>query len=115
MKVVECPSYPVTIFIAGDAAEARKACREHCLAVGLCVTVTPTDFIYAGGAEAGVIVGLINYPRFPADPEDIWGRALALAKILMVGLHQWSCSVQAPDKTIWLSRRPGDQAPSEAA
>lgn len=38
-----------TIYIAGDAEHAKQVCRDFCLAVGLCVTVTPTTFIYSGG------------------------------------------------------------------
>ncbi len=64
------PSCPVSIFIAGDYDKAHEICRAHCDAVGLCVTVTATSYIYTGGEEAGVIVGLINYPRFPSEPAD---------------------------------------------
>ena len=39
----EVQTYTVDLFIAGDAAEARRICRQHCMAVGLCVTVTPTE------------------------------------------------------------------------
>lgn len=110
MKEVEVPSYPVQIFIAGDLSDAKRICRQHCFDVGLCVTVTETAFIYTGGEERGVCVGLINYPRFPITPADNFARAVALANALIVGLSQWSATVQAPDKTIWLTRRPEDAA-----
>jgi len=105
MKRVETLSYPVSIFIAGSPSQARSICAEHCDKVGLCVTVTETDYVYTGGVEGGVIVGLINYPRFPAEPREIWNRAEALGHKLREGLFQESFTIQAPDKTVWFSWR----------
>lgn len=105
MTRIEVPTYTAAIYIAGDAHAAREACRAHCMEVGLCVTVEPLDFIYTGGAESGVRIGLINYPRFPAEPADIWAKAVSLAELLIVHLHQHSASVVATDRTLWLSRR----------
>lgn len=109
MKHVEVPSYPVSIFIAGDYEAAHAICSRHCDDVGLCVTVTRTSYVYTGGAVGGVIVGLINYPRFPAAPETLLSRAMALAGDLLHGLRQESFTIQAPDKTIWISFREEDQ------
>jgi len=50
---------------------AFDICREFCDKVRLCVTITPTKFIYVGGWEPGCIIGLINYPRFPSEPNLI--------------------------------------------
>jgi len=97
-------SYSVDIFIGGDVDAARQACREFCLR-GLCVSLSPADFIFTGGMESGVRVGLINYPRFPAEPRNILNTAQALARFLIERLHQQSCTVVAADHTIWLSRR----------
>lgn len=98
------PSYTVDIHIAGDIAIARQVCREFCME-GCCVTVAPSDFIYTGGAEAGIRVGFINYPRFPAEPAAIMERANRLARLLIERLCQQSCCIVAPDDTVWLSRR----------
>ena len=106
MKTETAPSYPVSVFIAGDAASALQACREHCMKAGLCVTVTATEYVYTGGCEAGVIVGLINYPRFPATPDEMDAKALAVAEMLIERLCQHSATVQSPRNTVWLSRRP---------
>jgi hypothetical protein len=106
MTRTKAPSYSVSIYIAGDLDAARAACREHTLAVGLCVTLEPVEYVYTGGLEAGVRVGLINYPRFPAEPAAIWSRAVALAELLVERLHQETASVVGPDRTLWLSRRP---------
>lgn len=108
MKCVEVPSYPASIFIAGDYASAIQTCRTFCDEVGLCVTVTETVYTYTGGQEAGVVVGLINYPRFPSKPEEIFARAEGLAERLCVELGQESYTIQAPDKTVWISYRKED-------
>jgi hypothetical protein len=105
---IEVPSYPISIFIAGSRRKADEICRSYCDEVGLCVTVTETDYCYTGGQEAGVIVGLINYPRFPSEPAAIWHRAEVLAERLCAGLNQESYTIQAVDRTVWFSHRPGD-------
>lgn len=110
MRRLSAPSYPISIFIAGDFDEARKICRKFCDEEGLCVTVTPTTYIYTGGEEPGVVVGLINYPRFPAKPRDIEGAAELLALELVHKLEQQSVTVQTPTTTRWLSFRVEDVA-----
>jgi hypothetical protein len=105
MTRAETPSYPVQIWIAGDPAKALEICRAYCDEVGFCVTVTPTSYVYTGGQEAGVVVGLINYGRFPSEPQAIFAHAEKLALRLIDGLGQQSASIQAPDKTVWLSFR----------
>ena len=77
-------------------------CQKHVDSVGLCVTVTPTKYIYTNGNETGVVVGLINYPRFPSSPEEIQAKALDLARILKKELCQHRVTVMFPDKTIML-------------
>lgn len=101
----QCASYPVSIFMAGSAWEAETVCREYCNAIGLCVTVTETNYVYTGGEEAGFIVGLINYPRFPASHGNITEHAFALGDLLRKRLGQQSYSVQTPERTIWRSWR----------
>lgn len=103
--VMVCPSYPVSIFIAGDHAKASRLCRAHCDAVGLCVTVTPTEYVYTDGQEAGVIVGLINYARFPAEPAAIDEQALTLAELLRVELGQQSFTIETPTESRFYSWR----------
>lgn len=102
----EAPTYWVEIAIAGSAARAIELCREFCEG-GLCVTVTKTDFVYTGGLEAGVLVRLINYPRFPAENRQILWNAALLGEHLRRGLYQDSFSLVAPDVTYWKSRRDG--------
>jgi hypothetical protein len=67
-----------------------------------CVTITPTDFRYVDGHEPGVIVGWINYPRFPRDPSEITERALELGKTLMYKLGQLRVSITTPEDTYMI-------------
>lgn len=110
MRIESAPSYPVTIFIGGNMTQAEHICRDYCDEIGLCVTVDFARYIYTGGGEDGVVIGLINYPRFPKSPEEIWALAEALSERLLDGLGQQSYTIQAPDKTVWFSHRPEDLA-----
>ena len=105
MTPKSCPSYPVSIFMAGDYDQAKRICGEFCDEVGLCVTVTQTAYVYTGGEETGFIVSLINYPRFPSSPFEIGAKAVALADRLRVQLGQESYSIQYPDQTVFHSWR----------
>jgi len=96
------------IYIAGDYDNAVRSTREYCDQVGYCVTVTPTTYVYTSGSESGVIIGLINYPRFPADYTEILKHATAIAEKLRVDLGQESYSIETPDSTIWYSYREND-------
>ncbi len=106
----EVSSYPVSIFICGNAEDIQDECRDYADEIGFCVTVTATTYVFRNGEEDGWIIGLINYPRFPAEPEAIWLHAEALAARLCVKAEQQSYTIQAPDKTVWFSHR--DQAPT---
>lgn len=106
MTVTIAPTIRFDIFIAGDHAKAKQVCREYCMSIGLCVTVEPVAYIYTGGEEAGVRVGLINYPRFPTTAADLRSKAVTLADTLMIQLCQHSYSVVGPEQTEWFSRRP---------
>ena len=101
----------VTIYVgfrAGYTAERARLeaceaiCQEYVDRIGLCVTVTPTRFVYKDGCEPGAAVGLINYPRFPSNRADIRKKALELASLLMLGLKQQRVSVVCSDETIML-------------
>ena len=109
MTIIEAPSCPISIFMAGDLSNAERICREYCDEAGFCVTVTPTNYIYTGGEEDGFIVGLINYPRFPRAPQIIWQRAEELAALLCDNLGQQSYTIQDPVKAVWFSHRPEPQ------
>lgn len=99
----------VSIYIAGDLEEARRVCRAWCFEIGGCVTIEPVEFVYTGGAETGVRVGFINYPRFPTEEDAMMNRAISLGTLLMEKLMQNSFSIEGASETIWFSRRKGDQ------
>lgn len=105
MNTTTSPTIRFDIFIAGDLEQAKQVCREYCFEVGLCVTVEPVSYIYTGGEEAGVRVGLINYSRFPATEAEIGVKASALADLLMARMCQHSYSIVGPETTLWKSRR----------
>ena len=93
----ELPTQPVVDFIQNWVNK-----------IGMCVTVTPTQFIYTAsgggiGHENGLIVGFINYPRFPSDEQSIRMHALDLAGDLLKFCKQMRISVVFPDKTVMLS------------
>lgn len=96
------------IYIAGPIEIAKQIIRRECLREGLCVTIDPTQYVYAGGEESGYVVGLINYPRFPKETTEITLRATDLGRILMEETYQQSFTVVTPDESLFYSRRPED-------
>lgn len=95
------PTFQATVFIAGNLTKVEDVCRKFCLR-GCCVTITQTTFVFTGGAETGVAVGFINYPRFPSSPDAIRALSTELAKLLMSELGQRSCTVLCSDTTEFL-------------
>lgn len=95
----------IKIYASGPIEEAKQIIRKDVLERGLCVTIEPTTFIYTGWEEAGYVVGLINYPRFPSYYGDVWDRALELARKLLNGTYQHSILLMSPDETIWITDR----------
>ena len=92
--------------IVHTIGEARDICQRYVDEVGLCVTVTPTEYIYTNGNEPGCAIGLINYPRFPAEEADIAIKSRELARLLMDAFRQNKVSVVMPDRTIMLEVQP---------
>lgn len=100
-----CATWWGRIYIAGPSEVAKQLLRQECMRSGLCVTVEPTHFIYTGGEEAGYVVGLVNYPRFPATAEALHDRAIEVTKVLLDGTFQHSAMLMEPERTTWLSKR----------
>lgn len=105
MKSLIEKTYWVKIYLSGPIDQAKQIVREDCLRKGLCVTIEPTHFIYTGGEELGYILGLIQYPRFPVPPEEIWVRARDLAIKLLERTYQHSVLIMSPDETEWMTKR----------
>ena len=108
MKSVD--SYPVQIFVGlkerytGPIHHVDEALDivQDFVEIGWCVTVTETTFVYKGAREPGIIVGAINYPRFPSDPDGIRLRAWTLAERLMKAFNQNRVSIQFQGDTVML-------------
>ena len=68
ISITETTGCAIDVFIAGSRYAATEALREFCLR-GECVTVSEADYVYTGGLEAGVRVGLIwTTPGSRASP-----------------------------------------------
>lgn len=91
--------YSSEIFPYEKAVEIVRACVDE---NKFCVSITKTEFYYVDGWEPGILVGFINPPRFATSPQVIKGRAMELARRLLVGLDQHRVSVVFPDYTIML-------------
>ena len=77
--------------------------QKYCDKIGSCLTITPTKFIYTKGNEDGVIIGSINYPRFPKEQVDHETQMINLAKDLMIEMNQCRVSITTPERTFMLS------------
>jgi hypothetical protein len=112
IPVIKVENFSAQIYVglhARDTSElfsviaAEQICQEYCDTDGFCVTVTPTRYIYKDGWEQGVIVGLINYPRFPSTKEELKKRCFELATELMLRLKQKRVTIDFKDETVMLS------------
>jgi hypothetical protein len=100
---MKLPTYQIKIYLSGSIEVAKQVIREHLLDNPLCVTIEPTTFIYVGGEEAGYVVGLLNYPRFPTLPNELNVRADILAELLIKKTFQRSALVVKPKMTTWIT------------
>ena len=98
-------TYWVKIYISGDINASKQIIQKYALNNGICVTINPTIFVYTGGRENGVVVQLINYPRFPESDTVIWKKAEKIAKLLLDGTYQYSALIMDSEKTTWITKR----------
>lgn len=103
--VKKVKTFTAKIYLAGDIEIIKQVCRKYCMKAGFCVTVTPTLYIYTGGEEFGVEIGLVNYPRFPSTKSKIINHAIELANLCREESCQWSWLIVTPDETIWNTKR----------
>lgn len=103
------PTYRVLIFVGFRVTKedtvfmpsrVQRVLREFTSLHRVCVTMSPTEYVYVDGDEPGAVIGLINYPRFPRTIEEIDVLAMALAKELKQTLRQERVSIMFPDRTI---------------
>jgi hypothetical protein len=74
-------------------AEVTEEIQNYCTEVGQCVTISPTHFVYVKGNEPGVVIGFINYARYPASEAEIRFRARTLATRLMKKFKQYRVTI----------------------
>ena len=108
MVLKTCDTISINIWLSGDIDVIKQSCRVFCFQKGLCVTVTKTTYIYTGGQEDGVVVGLRNYPRFPKGLAEMKVIARGLAHEIVEAACQHTCMVEYPDETLWISKRGDD-------
>lgn len=104
-NTVILPTYACNLYLSGPIEVAKQIIRKECYEIGLCVTITPTTYIYTGGEEIGYVVGLINYPRFPSTPDKIWEIAERLAVSLVDNTYQQSVLISDNINTKWVTKR----------
>jgi hypothetical protein len=73
--------------------EVSEEICNYCTEVGQCVTISPTRFAYVNGEELGLIIGFINYARYPASEAEIRFRARTLATRLMKKFKQYRVTI----------------------
>jgi hypothetical protein len=110
MKTHVSQTRTVRLYLSGPIEVAKQAIRADTLRAGLCVTIEPTTYIYTGGEEAGYVVGLLNYPRFPCEPHALDDRARDLMHKLLTATHQHSALMVTPECSEWITVRE-QQAP----
>lgn len=102
------PTHVVEVFIAGDIEHAKQLLRKFCKERPCCVTVTKTTYIYRGGEESGLVVGLRNYPRFPSERQSLLRTATDIGEMLLDALGQDSFMVtDHSGQTVWTTTRQG--------
>lgn len=102
--VDSCDTWWADIYISGSY---RRVCdilqrfvMKNCQ---LCITVSRTSFIYTGGFEEGVIIGVKNYPRFKKEnTQELLDISIYLAKYLRENLYQKTALIVTQKETIWL-------------
>ncbi len=97
-------SFRIDIHIAGDISTARATCKRFVWHNHSCVTIKEQDFVYTGGLESGVCVGIVQYPKYPVSHVKLIENAQYLAQNLMIDLHETSALIVTDIDTYWLHR-----------
>lgn len=99
-------THEIQIFMSGPIEVARQTLRKYCVNGGLCATIEPTHFIYAGGEEAGFVISLRQYPKYPKATTKLLQQAQDLVKDLIDDTYQHSAMIVTSTETHWYSTRP---------
>lgn len=98
-------TYWAHLYVAGDYNITKNKLREIAFPSGLCVTIEKLEYIYAGGVEEGVRIGLIQYPPFPEAIISIRNKMMSIGYKIAELNAQWSFTIVMPDITVFCSRR----------
>jgi hypothetical protein len=82
--------------------DVRAVCDKFVNEIKDCVTISATEYRYVNGHEKGVVIGYIQYPRFPRSRKEIRKRALKLGETLMYAFNQYKVTVTTPYKSYML-------------
>jgi hypothetical protein len=93
------------VYVGGDLQASEMACRKLAFPSGMCVTIKPVKYIFAGSTEDGVQIGLIQYPPFPENETDMLDKAIKIGREVAETNHQWSYSIVTPTENLFFSRR----------
>lgn len=91
--------------IENPIEKVYEICKKYVNENQYCVTVSETNFFYHNGSEKGVVLGLINYARFPSSKKIILKHAFQLGNILMKELNQYRISITTPKKSYLLENK----------
>lgn len=87
----------------------KKLVDNCCKDLNICVTITETEFFYPSDNpykkrhEPGVIIGIINYPRFPESRNSLIDKTDCIAFYLMDCLYQCRVTYTTPEGCCMLS------------
>jgi hypothetical protein len=98
------PSFSIALYVGGGYEAAEMSCREMCFPSGLCVTIEKVKYIFGGGSEDGVRIGLIQYPPFPETETKLIDKAVELGKKVVEANYQFSFTIVTPKHTRFYSR-----------
>jgi len=105
-----CPTQYARIELglaAGRRQDVLDEIDATAVQLNLCVSVTSTRYVYAGGGEDGLVIGLLDVPGRRTVKRET---ALGLARRLLGPAGQHSVSVVFPDETVLVTE--GDDWPS---
>lgn len=106
-----CDSLAYNIYIAGSYEEAQRTLRKYCSENGACFSISKNKYIYSGGEEDGIVVHVMNYPRFPKSQSELYKLTEQLAIKLMYDLNQGSYTIEPcvnTHRNYFYSRRKDD-------
>jgi len=111
MREMICDTYEIKIYvglkehydgIVHDSKEVKKLLFNYVNVDKIALSITELSFVYPVGGEPGVMIGIINYPRYPLKEEELRAKAFKIAKLCMNEFHQERVSIVTRNKTYTL-------------